>query len=224
METQGLPPASTQIIDLKKLLLPDIQSIFKEMMMDLLKPLHLTIETLRRNNNELVISNNSLVKAVNDLKQKNTSLSQRVVDLETTSQKPGLTAKQIHVPPNTTRLSPTKSESNKRTPTVMGSGKEVGVRRFLHIAVTRLPLKDSIDGNFLTSTVNKEINEIGAKVTEATPMRSEKHTDPPKTKSFKLTIAYDGNPADIYQSHFYPANVKVTRFNFPRDRRKRLNN
>ena len=234
MNDQRLLPV-TEAIDLKNLILPEIRETFKEMMLELLKPLHEKIEILQRNNNELVLSNNSMVKAVTNLKDNNASLSKRVVQLEAAKATASVSAVQSHSPDTTLRQA-TKNQpqsalqtqinrhAHKRTPTVMGSGHNVGAQRFLHIAITRLPLKDSITDEFLMNTINKEISSIGAKVTQAVPLRSSKYTDPPKTKSFKLTISYDGDPADIYKSHFYPTNVKVTRFNFPNDRRKQQRN
>ena len=57
--------------------------------------------------------------------------------------------------------------------------------------------------------------KIGAKIKDISLLLSNKNTNPPKTKSFKLTIDYPGNPIDIYNGSFYPAHVKVARFNFP---------
>ena len=121
------------------------------------------------------------------------------------------------------RYRPTDSQPRvpKRAMQIKGSGDSIGAKQLLHVAITRIPLDDSIDEQFLKNSIDAKLTNIGAKITHISLLRSAKHTSPPRTKSFKLTIDYPGNPLDVYNASFYPAHIKVARFNFPRIRRSK---
>ena len=230
-------------ICLKTMILQQIQSEFKNVIHQIIQPLHTKIETLSRNNNALVTSNNELVNTISTMQKAALASTARLERLETVSklldhrvqrtetvqtaiekqlqndrgdiQKLLLSHQQLT---KSTGCRATREQASKVPNTAMrvkGTGDSIGARQRLHIAITRVPLDASIDGAFLQKSINARFAKIGAKIEDISLLLSNKYTNPPKTKSFKLTIDYPGNPLDIYNGSFYPAHVKVARFNFP---------
>ena len=145
----------------------------------MIQPLKSQIETLTRNNNALIASNNELVQAISIMKQAGTESASRVERLEQVSKildhrvqsvekTETVITKQLQhdrgkveklllnlnprTPTTATAIDRTTTAGEKRIPKramqVKGSGDNIGAKQLLHVAVTRVPLNDSIDSAF----------------------------------------------------------------------------
>ena len=199
----------------------ELDILIKDIVLAAIKPFQIKVETLARNNNILVESNNGLVakmktltNTVNDLQSKVQNLSDRnhliEESLKTTSTSPEKTNKSA---------SDLQVKTRPKQPSVIGDGDEIGIQRLFHIAISRIPLRHEFDENWLKTKVQKKLSSLGAEVQKVEALKSAKLNFKPKSKSFKISIAYKGNVGDIYKPEFYPQYARVTRFNFPKRRR-----
>ena len=173
-----------------------MQSGFKDVIHQMIQPLKSQIETLTRNNNALIASNNELVQTISIMKQAGTESASRVERLEKVSKildhrvqsvekTETVITKQLQhdrgkvekllltlnprIPTTATTIDRTTAEDKriaKRAMQVKGSGDNIGAKQLLHVAVTRVPLNDSIDSTFLQNSIDVRFATIGAKIVD----------------------------------------------------------
>ena len=226
-----------------------MKETFTEIFQDELRSLKMTSQQLVASNNNVVATVNTLSGSNRVLVQEVKTISSSVKELEKTVLKNTTVAsehetklKNINVKQNqfekdikevkeslkllqdasvnSSAPNGTGAAERRRPLQVTGTGDAIGIQRLLHIVVSRIPLGEEFTEQWIKEKIQEKIDSIGASVVSTEMLKS---TNPdrqnPRSKSFKVSISYQGKPDDIYKPEFFPTHSKVTRFNFPKRRR-----